>query len=60
MTFNSEQEKKEFITDVIDKLAYCPGFKKELEELKAKYQIPEKIKLSHNVLNFEYKDPRLK
>lgn len=55
MTFNSEDEKKLFMTEVIDKTLYCEGFKQELEQLMSKYQIPDKRKVSHKAMDFNYR-----
>lgn len=55
MTFNSEQEKNEFIQKVIDKLLYVPSFKTHLECLmqKPEFDIPKNIKLSHKPGEFK-------
>lgn len=55
MTFNSEDEKKQFMTEVIDKTLYCDGYYEELLALNAKYQIPDKRKVSHKAMDFNYK-----
>lgn len=52
--FKTEQEKKEYIQRVIDRLQYCPAFKTELDCMMLKYDIPKNVKLSHNVSNFNY------
>jgi hypothetical protein len=54
MTFNSEDEKKQFMTEVIDKLLYCPGFKEELQQLMTKHQVPTERKVSHKAMDFNY------
>lgn len=55
MIFNSEDEKKRYITEIIDKILYCDGFKEELDQLNVKYQIPDKRKVSHKAMDFNYK-----
>lgn len=55
MTFNSEDEKKQFLTEVIDKTLYCKGYYEELKQLNKKYQIPKERKVSHKAMDFNYK-----
>lgn len=54
MIFNSEDEKKQFMQEVIDKVLYCKGYYEELKELNTKYQIPTERKISHKAMDFKY------
>ena len=52
--FGNEQDKKEFLQKVIDKLHYCDGFKMELELMMLKYSIPENVKIQTEPKKFNY------
>ena len=54
MIFNSEDEKKQFMQEVIDRVLYCKGFYEDLKQLNEKYQIPTERKLTHKAVDFNY------
>lgn len=54
MTFNSEDEKKRYMQEVIDRILYCQGFKEELDEIMKKHSIPKERKISHKAVDFNY------
>jgi len=54
--FGNEQDKKEFLQKVIDKLHYCDGFKMELELMMLKYSIPDSVRIQTEPKKFKYID----
>lgn len=50
----SPSDKKEIVQEVVDRLLYCAGYKKELEELNKKFSPKRDTAISHNPKEFKF------
>ena len=56
ITISEEELKFRYtVQEVIDRLLYCPGYREKIAEINREFNIPEKIKIIHEPLNFTKK-----